>query len=806
MAVLRAYQPSFTAGVLSPALWARVDLAKYATGLKKALNLFVHPHGGVSNRAGTEFIREVKASANKTWLIPFQFNTAQSYVLEFGDLYFRVFKNGGLVLAGGGGPYECATPYAAADVDALVFVQEADVMYIVHPSYPVKKLERLADNNWQLVNVTFAPAMTAPTGLVVTAAYKFRSGDTGTYNFKVTSVSAGGAESAASAASANVTFQWKNDDGRFVSVSWPAVAGAATYRVYRTNAPSGFVGETPGPSIEFPSGDIVGDGSAIPGASAPGAPPVPGAPTATVKFGQPSKYVVSAVSDDTGEESLPSAPVTVTNDMGYKGNRNTLSWTAVAGASQYIIYREDNGLYGYIGTSETTTFIDENITADLSDGPQTARNPFSGPGKYPRAVTFIEQRLGLFGSNDDPQAAYLSQSANYENFGVASPAKASDAVTFRIRSRQVNEIRSALPIKGLMLLTSGSEWIVSGGTNSDAITPSAIKVDNQGYRGAATVQPVVVGNTVLFAQARGCVIRDFSYEFAQDNFTGKDLTILARHLFENREIKSWAYAQAPYSMVWVVLDDGSLVTLTYLKEHDIWAWTHHESGPDDDAIFECVTVIAEGKEDVPYFIVNRTIGGVRKRYIERLHSRAFASVEDAFFVDCGLTYSGAAATVISGLDHLKGQSVVALANGNVVRNLVVSNTGTVTLPNTATKAHIGLPMTAALQTLDLDLGSVQGLGTVQGRKKSFDEVTLRVQDTRGIFLGPKDADRDDPKALVEYKQRQDEAWNEAIGLYTGDIHITPHWDWSDGGNVWIKQFDPLPMTILALMPNVTIGR
>ncbi|TIR55364.1 MAG: hypothetical protein E5X28_08485, partial [Mesorhizobium sp.] len=235
--------------------------------------------------------------------------------------------------------------------------------------------------------------------------------------------------------------------------------------------------------------------------------------------------------------------------------------------------------------------------------------------------------------------------------------------TFRIRSRQVNEIRAALAIKGLMLLTSGSEWIVSGGTNSDAITPSAIKVDNQGYRGAAKVQPVVVGNTVLFAQDRGCVIRDFSYEFAQDNFTGKDLTILARHLFENKAIKSWAYAQAPYSMVWVVLDDGSLVSLTYLKEHDIWAWTHHESGPDNDAVFECVSVIAEGKEDVPYFIVKRTIGGVSKRYVERLHSRAFTSVEDAFFVDCGLTYEGASATVISGLDHLKGQSVVALANG-----------------------------------------------------------------------------------------------------------------------------------------------
>src|SRR4051794_33282243 len=121
MADLRTYQPSFTAGELSPALSARVDLAKYSTGLKTAINLFIHPHGGVSNRAGTQFINEVKASANNAGLIPFQFNTEQSYVLEFGDLYFRVYRNGGVVLSGGV-PYEVVTPYAHTDLDELVVV------------------------------------------------------------------------------------------------------------------------------------------------------------------------------------------------------------------------------------------------------------------------------------------------------------------------------------------------------------------------------------------------------------------------------------------------------------------------------------------------------------------------------------------------------------------------------------------------------------------------------------------------------------------------------------------------------------
>lgn len=697
MTDLRAYQPSFTAGELSPALWARVDLSKYGSGLKTALNLFIHPHGGASNRAGFEFIGETKDSIRLSRLVAFQFNTEQSYQLEFGQNYFRVYRDGGVVLSGGV-PYEVVTPYTHTDLRELVFIQEADVMYLVHWKYRPRKLSRLSDTNWTLKTVTFAPSQVAPAAPTVT-----KPGDT-----------------------------------------------------------SGKSGYTP-----------------------------------TVY-----SYVVSAVSAETGEESLPSPDDAVTNDLSINGGKNRISWAAVAGADRYIVYREDNGVYGYIGGTFALFFDDENTVPDLADTPQTARNPFPSSGNYPRCATFVEQRLAFASTLNDPQAVWMSQSANYENFGYSQPSKASDAVTFRIKAREVNEIRSMLATKGLMILTSGAEWIVSGGSQSDAITPSAVKIDNQGYRGAARVQPVVVGNTVLFAQDRGGVVRDFSYQFADDAYVGKDLTILARHMFKGRRIVSWAYAQAPYSIVWVVLDNGSLVSLTYMKEHEVWAWTRHDSA---GARFEDVSVIAEGNEDVPYFIIRRVVGGVVRRYIERLHTREFSSVADAFFVDSGLTYEGPAATVISGLDHLEGQSVVALSNGNVVRGLTVTG-GSVTLQNATTKAHVGLPMVSTLQTLDLDLGNVQGLGTVQGRFKSVAELTLRVEETRGIFIGPRDGGRDDENALVEYKQRETEAWNEAISLYTGDIRITPHWDWTNGGNVWIKQFDPLPMTILAVMPDVTLGR
>lgn len=803
MADLRAYQPSFTAGELSPALGARVDLAKYGTGLRTALNVFIHPHGGVSNRAGTEFIREVKNSANRARMIPFQFNTEQSYILEFGDKYFRVFRDGGIVVSGGA-PYEVVTPYAHTDLDELVFIQEADVMYICHPDHAPHKLSRLADDNWTLTAVSLAPKISPPTGLSGTAYYGGGGGSGDTLAYRVASVGPDGAESAGSATVGSY-LRYDNPAGRFILISWNKVPGAAMYRVYKTDGhgAEGMAGETE--ENEFETAAVDGDNlNFVRGTSQPGAPAIPTGVSATTKRGPKVEYVVSAIDDATGEESLPSTSITLENDLSYKGNKNRISWNPVPGASAYIIYKSVNGAFGYIGRSEGTSFTDENIAADMSDAPQSARNPFSGAGDYPRCVTFIEQRLAFGSTRNDPQAVWLSQSANYENFGVSSPAKASDAVTFRIKSRQVNEIRSMLPLRGLMLLTSGSEWLVTGGSQADAISPSAIKIDNQGYRGASKVQPVVVGNVVLFAQDRGGVVRDFSYEFTDDAYVGKDLTIMSRHMFEAKSIKAWAFAQAPHSIIWTVLDDGSLVSLTYMKEHDVWGWTRHATGNGSAGFFEDVVSISEDDEDVVYFIVRRTVNGVQRRYIERMHTRHFETIEDAFFVDCGLTYRGAPEDTLTGLDHLEGEELVALADGNVVLGLTVAG-GSVTLPIKASVIHVGLPYAATIKTLDLDLGNVPNLGTVQGRMKSVSEVTLRVERTRGIFIGPYDEPRDS-RLMVEYKQRSTEAWNEAIRLYTGDVRITPQWDWNTNGSVCVKQFDPLPMTILAIMPDVSIGR
>lgn len=388
MSILRAMQPSFTAGELSPALWARVDLSKYGSGLKTALNLFIHPHGGASNRAGLQFINEVKTSAAATRLIPFQFNTEQAYILEFGNLYMRVYKNGALVLTGLGAPYELVTPYLTADLGKLVITQESDVAYITDGVRAPRKLGRLADNNWTIGTVTFAPGMAAPTGLGGSAQYTRRAGNTVNISYRVSALN-GSLESAAAAA-VTVSVQYEHDDGRMIRIAWNPSAGADLYRVYRSDSNIGVLVSTTETFVELSQTTYVGDGQAVPTSSAPGAPPVPTSVSAITRYGQALSYKVSAVSDETGEESLPSTAFVLLNDMSFAGNLNLLTWTAVAGASAYIIYRKDNGVYGYIGRSETTSFTDENITADIADGPQTARNPFTGAGNYPKCSTFIE--------------------------------------------------------------------------------------------------------------------------------------------------------------------------------------------------------------------------------------------------------------------------------------------------------------------------------------------------------------------------------------------------------------------------------
>ncbi len=398
--------------------------------------------------------------------------------------------------------------------------------------------------------------------------------------------------------------------------------------------------------------------------------------------------------------------------------------------------------------------------------------------------------------------------------------------------------------------------------------------------------PIAVANIALFIQEKGSTVRDLAYSFDVDGYQGNDLTILANHLFQKHSIVDWCFTIVPYSAAWAVRDDGMLLALTYLREQQVFAWAPQPT----DGKFESTCSISEGGEDAAYFVVNRTVNGQQVRYIERLASRLFTETEDAFFVDCGLSYDGrnrdssraakitggtdnwsyqdeltltlsgptyfseadvgvqiqipytetddAGVTVdkelrcnisayvsgnvvkimanrdvppalrntaivnwqiarktFIGLSHLNGKTVNILCDANVEPQKVIEN-GTVTLENPGAVVHMGLPITAEFETLDIN---INGQETLLDKKKLIPSVSLVVNASRGILAGT------DAEHLYEYSQREFEFYDDPVADATGVLEVKLDSNWDKNGRVYIRQSDPLPLSVLAVIPRLTAG-
>lgn len=506
------------------------------------------------------------------------------------------------------------------------------------------------------------------------------------------------------------------------------------------------------------------------------------------------EYRVAAISAD-GEESLPSVAATVSGAPSTQwtaGAYITLTWEAVSGADLYVVYKNSRGYDGYIGSTTGLSFVDDNIAPDSADGPKVARDPFSGAGNYPGAIGIYQQRKVYGRTKNLPQTTWLTQSGTMDNLAVSRPLKDSDAITAQLDSNTVNEILHFVSMKDLVVITNNGVWSLSSGNNADALTPTANRYDLQSAYGGSKVPPIVSGNTILIVPNYRDGVREFFYQVQAGGLESTPLDVMSNHLFATDKIKEWAY-QRDESILWCVMESGCINALTYMREHEVVAWTTVETAGD----FESVCVVRSENRDTPYFTVKRNVNGSDVRYIEELTERLPGGVlEDSVFMDCSRSYDGAADTLFSNLDHLEGETVVALADGNVVEDLVVSS-GSVTLPVAASKVHIGLPYQVDFETLDVDYETQDGTGF--GDVKVINKVTLFLENTRGLQVGPTSSE------LTEMKDRTDEGYDEATRMFTGkkDIQIKPHWN--SNGRVHVRQSYPLPMTILAHIPEVQPG-
>lgn len=515
-------------------------------------------------------------------------------------------------------------------------------------------------------------------------------------------------------------------------------------------------------------------------------------------------YALTSIDAVSGQESLNGGGVVATNDLTMKGNYNTITFTKAAAAERTNIYRLGGGSYGFIGTTEGASFVDDNIAPDFSQSFPLGRDPFAGDGNQPATVAFWQQRAMYGRTLNKPNGIFGSQSANLFNMNVSRPLQASDAVSFAVSGRRVNAVLHLVPLKDLIVFTTDTVFTVKGGSGGDVFGPTSIDIQPENYRAAGRVRPVVVDDIVMFSAAKGCSLRTLGYQFEADGYKGNDLTVFAPHLFRRLTILDIAWAEFPASAVYVVGDDGAVRLLTWQAEQDVWGWSKMTT----DGVFESCCTVTENGEDVVYFVVRRTLGGTDHRYVEYTATSEWGDVADAVYLDSARRYDGDPATQFSGAEHLAGLTLPVLADGSVAE-VTVDAEGRFEMPYAVSKLVIGRPYESWIKTLP------PVIPEMKGEPMTIDSITVKVLRSRGIEIGmgkdlPPGQDEpvtsdDEIATIEEVATRELESMGSPTELFSGDLQVDPSaGDWR-AASVVVRQRYPLPMHVTGITPGYTVG-
>ena len=758
-------KPSFAAGELSPAMYGRTDIAKYDVGAAKLENFIVLRYGGVQNRAGTKYLATT-AGNKKAVLLPFRYNVEQNFIIEFTAGKIRFYTQGELVTKDGA-PYEISNDYTEEELESLKYTQSADVMFLVQPNHPPATLTRYANDNWtfERMDITGGPfadsELTAESTTTITA-----SATTGEVTLT---------------ASADIFTADMVDDlialTHFVDGDYKKGTPSA-------NGTNLIVSVLPHSSVYVESFGFW-DGNFT-----------------LEKYDRLTGQWVK-IRSQSGNRSQ-NYNLTEENDSDeitqYRVTSTKFNTDVWSGENEqqrgYITIQAFGNDYtghvlitGYTSATQVTGTVKKQLTStEATKDYQFAR--WSQKNGFPTCAGFFEDRLVFAGSKAEPQTFWASKTGDYYNFGTSIPALDNDAITATLNGGQMNGIKAIIAFGEMILLTAGGEYKVTG--NGKPITGENVLSQAQEYRGISDVLPVTVGSRIVYLQQQGNLIRDLAYSYDVDKYTGDDLNLLASHLFERHKITSMTYQQTPNSIVWCTRDDGVLLGLTYLKEQDVYAWHQHSTA---HGKFINVCSISGPQEDELYCVVERE----GNYYVERMVAReASTEPEDQYFVDSGITVSGNTKTnEVTGLDHLEGLEVAILADGNVQPLQTVTD-GKITLKRAYSKIHVGLPIHAEMQTLPLEFNAEDG--TFMSRKKRVSALMAMFKDSRGGLYGIGDGPKN------EFKWRSTEKWGEPIALFTGKKKMpVPQANWNETVMVTISQEDPLPLTILSLVPQIEAG-
>lgn len=737
---------SFAGGEITPEMFGRIDLSKYQTGLALCRNFLCLPHGPITRRPGTDYTNEAKESSTAVRLVSFAFSASQTMVLEFGNLYLRFHTNGQTLLEAN----QTIGSIAGNTVNLTAHGYVAgDWVYIGTRYF---KVATAAANSFTVTNLDGTTG--APSGTTVARVYTLTTPYT-------------------AAMLPTLKFAQNND---VLTITTTSTYTRELRRLGSTNWTLTTVSFVP--TLAAPTGVTA---------------------TPTVDQSQHltwTNYAVTTIGADGITESSLSAGAGATNNLTMAGNFNTISWSAATGALRYNVYKLRGGIYGYIGQTTGLSIVDDNILADTSVTAPTSSITLNATTDWPTTVAYYEQRRWFAGTTAEPQTVWATRSATESNLTSSLPSREDDALKFRLASTKQNAIQHLVPLNDLIALTVGGMFRIFA-DGLPAITPTSISIKPQSSLGANSVQPVLADRSALYVQANGARVREIATSGANGNYgyASTDMTLMAPHLFNGYTIVDMAFADEPDKLVWAVRSDGVLLCMTYLPDQQVYAWHQHVT----DGFFESVCTVSENNLASTYVVVRRTINGRTVRLIERIHARLFSNAADAYFVDCGLSYVGAPATTISGLWHLEGKTVSALADGAVVTGKTVTN-GSITLPTAASKVHVGLPFVSDMTTLPLamDAGTVPAGG--RGTPKDVSKVFLRVTQSSLVQAGPT-FDK-----LTTYPARAiTDPYGSAPALRTGELSLSITPSWNTDGAVCIRQAEPLPLTVLSMAMDVTAG-
>lgn len=701
-------------------------------------------------------------------LWPFEFSTTTSFVIEVGDAYMRFFTNQQPVMSGLS-PYEITTPYSSDVVFELQHKQINDVVYICHPDFPVYKLTRVADDNWTLAAVDFfTPAMldenTTETTITV-------DGQTGSINMVA---------SESLFLPGHVGSYWRMGflrdafslgqliNGNIVSNSYSFI-GTWSLRTYGTWAADILVqrilpGQTEYTTMLKVTGaadrNVDETGEAEPGAA--------------YRFAI-ENYVSGSA---TGARLVFESP----DSIGYGFVQITAVGSGLEATADVI---EDLKYLRYAGDPDgvpTTTFWAEGAWSDVRG--------------YPRALTVHEQRLLFGGTSFQPATWWGSVIDDYENF-LYGPDD-DDAYMLTLAGLQLNIIQWMVSTTALVIGTSGAEWAVSGDTQGNIITGTRVDAKQQSSFGSEYIAAMEQQGQVLFVQRKATRLREVIYSIDNNQYNANDLTAFASHLTSSG-IVTFAFQRDPTPTLWIVTNDGQLLGLTYDREQQVIGWHRHIT----DGLFESVACIYgdNDADDEVWVVVNRTIGSVETRFVELLNPVRWVEKEDAFYVDCGLTYDGSPLMEFT-IAHLPNTEIDVLADGRVYLAVLTDAHGTFILPEAASVVQAGLRYVSELKPFRFDADAIAGAHA--GKVARITSLETRLMKSSGgqYVLNGSEYDIKAPMDFDIPDADNPPLLGDDAPL---DVPIAGTTGFGYDPTFLIRQNDPLPLSIISLSVGLDVS-